>query len=140
MLTTIERVLLLRRVDVFREVPTEKLAELAAVAEEIDRLKGDIVFREGEPADSLWLLIHGRVHLTADGQPVGDTGPKEALGTWALFDDEPRVATATVVEDARFLRIRRTRFQDLLADHAEITHAVLRTLVRRFRALARAES
>lgn len=136
MLTTIERVLLLRRVDLFAEVPTEKLAELAAIGEEIDRLQGDVLFREGDRADALYLVIHGQLLLTADGESVGRVGPEETLGVWSLFDDAPRIATATVAEDARLLRIRRNRFRDLLADHTEIAEAVLRTLVRRFRALA----
>ena len=63
MLTTIERVILLRRVDVFTGVPTEKLAELAAVSEEVDRLEGDVLFRESEPSDALYLVIHGDVSL-----------------------------------------------------------------------------
>lgn len=138
MLTTIERVILLRRVDLFHEVPTEKLAALAAVAEEIDRLEGDVLFRETDPADALYLIIRGRVRLTAAGEMVGEAGPKEALGVWTLFDEEPRIATATMTEDTRFLRIRRSRFQELLSDHPEIAYAVLRTLVRRLRSIARA--
>ncbi|MEZ4649969.1 MAG: cyclic nucleotide-binding domain-containing protein [Candidatus Eisenbacteria bacterium] len=137
MLTTIERVILLRRVDVFTGVPTEKLAELAAVSEEVDRLEDDVLFREGDPSDALYLVIHGEVRLTSQGQWVADVGPEEAIGTWALFDDEPRIATATVTRDARLLRIRTIRFQELLSDHTEIAQAVLRTLARRFRSLAR---
>ena len=137
MMTTIERVILLRRVDVFTGVPTEKLAELAAVSEEVDRLEGDVLFRESEPSDALYLVIHGEIRLTAEGQWVADVGPEEAIGTWALFDDEPRIATATVTRDARLLRIRTNRFQELLSDHTEIAQAVLRTLAQRFRSLAR---
>ena len=62
-------------------------------------------------------------------------GAREAFGTWALLDDEPRVATATVDEDARLLRVDRDDFMELLADHSEITQGVFKTIVGRMRGL-----
>lgn len=135
MLTTIEKVIFLQNVDVFREVPSEQLAFLAAIAEEISALKNDVIYSMDERSDALFLVLDGNVCLDRDGQEITTVGSKEAFGTWALFDDEPRVATATAVSDARLLRIDNDDFYELLADNVEVTRGILKTMVRRLRSL-----
>ena len=66
-----------------------------------------------------------------DEEEITTVGEREAFGTWSLFDDEPRVATATAVEDSRLLRVDRDEFLELLSDHTEITQAVLKNVAGR---------
>jgi CRP-like cAMP-binding protein len=54
---------------------------------------------------------------------------------WALFDDQPSVATATCAEETWLLKIEREDFFDLLADHAEMTQKMFKALVKRVRSL-----
>jgi len=135
MFTTIEKVIFLQNVDVFSAVPTEQLAFVAAIAEEVAYLEKDTVYETRQPSDALYLVLEGKVRLHRDGEEIVSAGPKEAFGTWALFDDEPRVATATAAEDSRLLRIDRDEFLELLADHTEITQAVLKNIAGRMRGL-----
>jgi CRP-like cAMP-binding protein len=135
MLTVVEKVVFLQNVDVFAEVPSEQLTYLASIAEEVDCLKNDILFRENDPADALYLVLEGKVGLERDTKEVMQAGPQDAFGTWALFDDESRVVTAKVLEDARLLRIDRREFVDLLADNVQVTQGVLKTLVKRVRGI-----
>ena len=107
MYTTIEKVIFLQNVDVFSEVPTEQLAYVAAIAEEVSYLKNDDIYETNHPSDALYLVLEGKVKLHRDGEEITTAGAKEAFGTWALFDDEPRVTTASAVEDSRLLRIDR---------------------------------
>jgi len=135
MFTTIEKVILLQSVDVFSDVASEQLAYLAAISEEASYLKDDVVYAEGEMSDSLYLVIEGKVRLHRGADDILVAGRNDAFGTWALFDDEPRVATATIVEDARLLRIDREDFLELLSDHTEITQGVFKNIVGRLRGL-----
>ena len=135
MLTVVEKVVLLQNVDVFSEVPSEQLTYLAYIAEEIDCLAGDVIFRENDPADALYLVLDGKVGLKRDGKEIKQAGSQTAFGTWALFDDETRVVTATVKEDARLLKIDRGEFDDLLADNVQVTQGVLKMLVNRVRGI-----
>ena len=135
MLTVVEKVVLLQNVDVFSEVPPEQLTYLASIAEEIDCLAGDVVFRENEPADALYLVLDGKVGLERDGKEIKLAGSQNAFGTWALFDDETRVVTAKVKENARLLKIDRGDFVDLLADNVQVTQGVLKMLVKRVRGI-----
>lgn len=135
MLTVVEKVVFLQNVDVFSEVPSEQLTYLASIAEEVDCLKDDILFKENDPADALYLVLEGKVGLDREGKEIMQAGPQDAFGTWALFDDVPRVVTATVLEDVRLLRIERREFVDLLADNVQVTQGVLKTLVKKVRGI-----
>lgn len=135
MFTVIEKVIFLQSVDVFSDVPTEQLAYLAAIAEEVAFMKDDGIYSAGEASDSLYLVLEGQVRLHRDGDEIMVAGKNDAFGTWALFDDEPRVATATTLEDTRLLRIDRDDFLELLSDHTEITQGVFKNIVGRLRGL-----
>lgn len=135
MLTVVEKVVLLQNVDVFSEVPAEQLTYLASIAEEVDCLAGDVIFKENDPADALYLVLDGKVVLERNGKEIKQAGSQSAFGTWALFDDETRVVTATVKENVRLLRIDREEFVDLLADNVQVTQGVLKMLVKRVRGI-----
>ncbi len=136
MLSAIEKVLILQGVDVFSEVPTDQMAALAAISREVSFLDGDKIYRENDPPDALYLVLQGKVSLHQGDKLVVEVGPKESFGTWALFDDEPRVMTATAVQDSRLLRLESIEFNDLLADDVRIAKGIIRTVARRLRELA----
>ncbi len=119
----------------FSEVSTEQLAYVAAIAEEVSYLTNETIYKLGQPSDALYMVLEGNIRLHRDKEEITTAGPKEAFGTWALFDEEPRVTTATAVEDSRLLRIDREEFLDLLSDHTEITQAVLKNIATRMRGL-----
>lgn len=133
--TVVEKVIFLQNIDVFASIPTEQLAYIAAIAEEVSFLRGDVIYQLGDATDSLYVVVDGKVRLHRDSEEIMSAGAREAFGTWALLDDEPRVATATVDEDARLLRVDRDDFMELLADHSEITQGVFKTIVGRMRGL-----
>jgi CRP-like cAMP-binding protein len=132
-LTVVEKVILLRGVDVFSEVPTRDLALLAAIAEEVAVSAGEPIYAEKDPSDSMYVVVEGNVRLHRDGREVLLAGANEAFGTWALFDDEPRVTSATAGDRGHLLRIDKEAFVDLLADNVQITQGVLKAVVRRLR-------
>ena len=135
MLTTIEKVIALQDVDIFSQVSTEELGYLAAIAVEETHLQGAVIYQARDPADSMYQVIEGRVRLHRGDQDINVAGAGEPFGTMALFDDEVRVTAATVLDEARVLRVGKEDFIDLLADNVEITQGVLKALVGRVRGL-----
>jgi CRP/FNR family cyclic AMP-dependent transcriptional regulator len=135
MLTVIEKVIFLQNIDVLAEVPTEALAALAAIAEEVSYASGENIYKENDSPDALYFVLDGRVRLHKGDQNIVTAENKQAFGTWALFDESPRLATATVEEDCDLLRIDRDDFIDLLADNVQITQGVLKMMARRLRGL-----
>ncbi len=135
MLTTIEKVIKLQEVDVFEHLTTEDLAHLASIAEEVEYAPNSDIFKENGLADAMYLVLDGKVLLHQGEQEVMIAGESDAFGTWALFDDEPRVVTATTLEQTTLLSISEDDFIDLLADNVRITQGVIKSLVKRVRKL-----
>lgn len=135
MLTTVEKVIFLKDIDIFEFTSTEDLAHIATITDEVEFQAEETIFEEGEISDAMYMVIDGKVRLTRGNQEVMVAQKKDVFGTWALFDDEPRVATATTLENSRLLHIDKEDFIDLLADHVAITQSVLKTMVKRLRNL-----
>jgi len=137
-MTILEKVLALQEVSLFARISTDGLAHLAAIAKKEDFGANEVIYRESEPMSSLYLVLDGKIRLSRAGRDVKLAGPKDVLGSWSLLDDDPPVVTATVVEPSSALKIDREDFFDLIDDHAEITQAIFRSLVRRVRGVINA--
>ncbi|MCC6765140.1 MAG: cyclic nucleotide-binding domain-containing protein [Deltaproteobacteria bacterium] len=87
---------------------------------EIDVPKGTVLFRQGDPSDSMFVVAAGRVRLTLGGgaeiQEIGTVGPGEFFGEVSLITGGERSASAEVIEDSRLLVIDRDAFHMLLQD------------------------
>ncbi|MEN3299956.1 Crp/Fnr family transcriptional regulator, partial [Pseudonocardia sp.] len=100
--------------------------------------KGEILFNEGEPGDSLYIVLSGKVKIgrrAADGRQnlIALMAPSDMVGELALFDPGPRTATATAVIDTRLARLRKQALRPWLASRPEIAEQLLRVLARRLR-------
>ena len=131
----IEKVLFLQNVELLSQLSPEQLSRIALITRETEMPRGKVIFREKERSDSLYVIVEGKVALESNGERILVAGEREAIGTWALLDDEPMLLTATVTEDARLLEIPREDFYDLLAYHSEVMQNIFHALVRRIRKL-----
>jgi len=133
MLTTIEKVLFLKGVSIFKEIPGEVLSQIAQIAEEVQIEKGTRIFEEGEPGDSLYLIVRGGVRVHKGTREVAVLGEGECFGEMAILDNEPRSASITALEDVQLLRIWSDDFYEMLADRVEIARGIFKVLSRRLR-------
>jgi CRP-like cAMP-binding protein len=132
-LTTVEKVLFLKSIDLFRAMPSEELAQIAEIAEEQAFVAGDPVFAEGEPGDALYLVVEGTVRVHRGDKQLAQLGVRDVVGEMAVLDGEPRSASVTVVKDAALLKIGRDDFRDILTERPEIGMGVIKVLSRRLR-------
>ncbi len=123
----------LKQVDLFRDVPADYLVAVAEIAEERTCCAGELLFREGEPGDCLFVIAEGEIRVTAHGTDVARLRAGDVVGEMAVLDAWPRSAAAVVAKDGRVLRIASQEFRLLLLHHPEIAMALLRTLSRRLR-------
>ena len=133
MITTVEKVLFLKSIDLFRALPSEELAQIAEIAEEVPFGKGDPVFTEGEPGDALYLVVEGAVRVHRGDKQLASFGERDVFGEMAVLDSEPRSASVTVVVDAVLLKIGRDDFREILSERPEISLGVIKVLSRRLR-------
>ena len=133
MITTVEKVLFLKSIDLFRALPSEELAQIAEIAEEVPFGKGDPVFTEGEPGDALYLVVEGTVRVHRGDKQLAEFKERDVFGEMAVLDSEPRSASVTVTEDAVLLKIGRDDFREILSERPEISLGVIKVLSRRLR-------
>jgi len=97
--------------------------------DEIDVRKGTVLFRQGDPSDTMYVVAAGRVRLTlgagAEVREIGVLGPGEFFGEISLLSGESRSATAEVIEDSRLLVVGRDAFNMLVQDDLETVTRML---------------
>ncbi|MFN0062400.1 MAG: Crp/Fnr family transcriptional regulator [Myxococcaceae bacterium] len=133
MLSTVERVLFLKSVELFSQIPGEDLAQLALIATEETRERDEEVVHEGDPGDALYLVLEGSVRVHRGGRTIAEIHERECFGEMSLLDSEPRSATVTALNDVSLLKIQRDDFQEMMAEKPEIASGVIKVLSRRLR-------
>jgi CRP/FNR family transcriptional regulator, cyclic AMP receptor protein len=128
----------LARSGIFQGVDADAAESLAKEMEIIEIRKGEVVFSEGEPGDSLYIVLTGKLKVgrrAADGRQnlIAVMGPSDMVGELSLFDPGPRTATATAVLDTRLARLRKHALRPWLTNRPEIAEQLLRVLARRLR-------
>ena len=63
MLLTIEKVIILKAVEIFNGTPDDVLAEIAGLLAEVEIAAGEIVFKKGDLGDSMYIIVEGRVDV-----------------------------------------------------------------------------
>ena len=122
----------------FQGLPADAAERLCAVAERRDVLRGDVIFRQGEPGASMYVILHGKVRMTRPADPGRDNlltllGPGDLFGELTLFDPAPRKATATAITDVAIAEFTASAMKEWLAAEPEAAWHFLRLLARRLR-------
>lgn len=131
---------LLRNVSFFRDLSAGALSLAAERMVRRSVRAGSILFRKGERARGVYVLIHGQVEIyrsTADGreQVLHVETPIQSLAELPVFDGGEYPASGRASEDSELYFLSLDDFQRLYREHPEIADAVIRNLGRRLRAL-----
>jgi len=91
-------------------------AERAALLAELETRtlkRGDVLVRQGEQADALFIVVSGRFAVTVDGrrEPVAEIGPDQPIGEIAFLSGGSRTATVSALRDSLVLRLDRDDFE-----------------------------
>lgn len=131
-LLTIERVALLRRVDLFAETPDRVLAGVAQVLEEIEVPAGAVVIKAGAIEDWLYVVADGELEVVrGDHRAIIAAGG--VVGEYAVLDPQPRSADVIARTPALLFLLRKPAFDEVMETRPEVARGVLRELVRRLR-------
>lgn len=94
------RVRTLATLGIFEGASEASLERIAALVERIDVPAGTVVIREGDSPDNLYIALDGSLSVSIADCEVGMLGADDWFGEIGLFDQRPRTATVTVVDDA----------------------------------------
>ena len=126
-----QKVELLSRVPLLAGLDRKDLVQVAQICDEVDLPAGRVLMKQGAYAGEFYVIISGNVSVERDGAHVRDLGPGEFLGELALLGNIARTATATCIDDGRFLVLGHREFHSLLSQYPTIQGAILHAVAER---------
>lgn len=131
----------IRSLPMFRGLVEEDQRRVASLASLRDFRRGDELWHAGDAADSLTLIVHGRVKIVRHG-PAGDVileifGEGEPVGAIAVYQGMPYPATAVALEPVVLLSLPKRDYFELLDGHPGFARAIIRELTKLNIALTR---
>jgi CRP/FNR family transcriptional regulator, cyclic AMP receptor protein len=99
---------------------------------------GDVIFREGDEGNAMYILVEGSVDLkkkVEKGETVLKTVnvPNEFFGEMALIDDRPRSATAIAAAPTKLIEVDEATFENLVVTNGKFALKVIKVLSERIR-------
>jgi|RhiMetdeSRZDD1v2_1073273.scaffolds.fasta_scaffold33226_5 phosphoserine phosphatase RsbU/P len=128
---------LLGRIPLFADLPPEELDRLMSALDVVNLKSGDILFREGDLGEYLYVMVKGELEInmasdTDDELILNILKEGEYLGEMSLImPGGRRTAGARARGDVVLLSMSRKQFQDLLHRHPELANAMVRVLSQR---------
>jgi CRP-like cAMP-binding protein len=132
---------LLGSTDFFSGADPEILATIAASGTERPLIRGDVLFREGDTADCLYVVTRGRLAIVMVNEfdrretVVSLMEPGDLFGEMAMLDDGPRSAMARALEPSEVLCVPYTAVHEAFRDHPAMLWGVTRLLAQRLRVM-----
>lgn len=114
----------------------EILHEVIPKIERLQAAKGDVIIRQGDPGDSLYLVLSGQLNVVssdASGREIVLTvlEPGRTVGEISLLTGERRTATVVAVEDSQLLRYSRENFQALQEKYPQQMEKAVLSIIQR---------
>ena len=130
----------LARSPLFQGVLPEDLAHYARAMSRRRYRRNEVIFHEGDPGNSLHVLVEGRVKITRESSEGNEAivvilAPGETFGELVLLDGAPRSATATAIEATETLTMTRADFAELVNGSSPFRWHVLGGIAHRIRRL-----
>lgn len=131
-LSTIERVLFLRGVDLFSEIASEELVYVARACREETIPAGTQFITQGDIGDCLYILVSGeaKIEINGVGEVLRRKG-RDIIGEMAIISRNPRTATCIATEDITALKINHDDFWELMDQHPPLALGVIKILAQR---------
>jgi len=101
--------------------------------------EGDVVFRKGEMAQQMYIVLNGKIRLYVGHEPVGDWSEEltkgDFFGEGSLLEPIPRSNTAVALEDSEVIAISRGTFLRMIRQNPEVSVKMMQRLAQRNREL-----
>lgn len=123
----------LRKVPIFKGLPSKELEFIARSVKERVYEPAAVIVKQGDPGIGFFMIMEGRVDVGHDGHKIREMGPGEFFGEMALMEERIRTATVTAKERTRCLQLVRWDFRALLKENPELAVRMLEVVVRRIR-------
>jgi CRP-like cAMP-binding protein len=109
---------LLRKIEIFAQLPEQVLERLAAAATSISVAADGVVVSRGEVGNHFYAIAAGKAGVELEDGMTRELGPGEFFGEIALLRDVPRTATVRALTPLRLFALERDDFLTAVTGHA----------------------
>jgi CRP/FNR family transcriptional regulator, cyclic AMP receptor protein len=125
----------LSQVALFQGLTHSQLRKVAAICQPETVASGALIFQEGQPAQSMYVLVSGKVRISRKVPGMGEEAlaiidAGQYFGEMGVVEESVRSADAYAHEPSTLWRIERGQFDQLLFTDKDLAYGVLWTLVR----------
>ena len=128
-----EYLVTLRAVPLFRSLSLRQARAIALRARRAEFSPPSTIVREGQPAESFFLVERGTAKVLVDGEEKGTLGPGGYFGEIALIDGRPRSATVEAITQVSLIELPSAAFLRLVESDPSVGRAISTELLRRLR-------
>lgn len=90
---------------IFDGLSVAEIGKLVEIGRVVDARSGDTVYAVGDPSDTIYVVIQGRLRLTARDESLAYVGRLDTIGHVSALADAPRGESARAVRDSRLLAL-----------------------------------
>lgn len=135
-----DKILYLKEVEIFKDLSVRELSAIASVTEEVSFPKGEIVIREGDQGETMYLIIRGEVSVikglgTEHQIELDRIGEGDYFGEMSLFEDIVRSAAISTEQETRLLVLHKQEFKEIVREYPQIALHICKVLSGRIRRL-----
>jgi NTE family protein/lysophospholipid hydrolase len=116
-------------------ISVETLRDIEAAVEWVNLARGQVLFHQGEPGDSLYIVANGRLRILVgaegDRQVVDEVGREETVGEMAVITGERRSATVIAMRDTELIRLSRAALNRLAEHSPHLMMPIARSVITR---------
>lgn len=124
-----EKILILRKVSIFQELPAEILESISEVCHIKEYFQKEIIFQEGDFPDGMYIIASGKISIEKTGQQVTSLEACDFFGELGLIDDSPRKASAIGKDDGLLLFLNREMFDSITNELPEVLKALAKKII-----------
>lgn len=137
LMITLEKILILKSVDLFKETSDELLADIVNALHVRMASRGETIIHSGEPGNSMFIIVEGKVRVHQGKQTLATLGPHDVFGELSALDPEPRVASVSASEDVLLFVINREELYEIMSLNVGITRGIVKVLCNRIRTITK---
>jgi hypothetical protein len=123
----LEKLVILRGCDLFKNLPADILLLLAERLEVVLITKETILFKEGDIPGDLYIVAEGDINIVHGEQLITSKKKFDFIGELSILDDKPRTATAVAATDVVVLKMSKIEYDRILDDFPDILRTIAQT-------------
>lgn len=138
MLSATDKMLFLRRVSLFSSMSVEQIRVLIQHLEEQHFLPGEVILREGDVGQELFMIAAGEVRVVKDygrreERTLNTLKAGDFFGEMAIFESAPRSATVVATAESELLTLNADKFKQTIYQKPDMAFEIFRELSARLR-------